>query len=85
MSPSIGSNKSERKAKGYIFVDGRQVADTLQCAHCGGHFVSVRGSGTRRGFCLACNQVTCGAPKCDEHIPFEKKLDEYERGRRGSL
>ena len=81
----MGGPQAQRRANGAIIVDGVQVADTMQCCHCGGHFIPVRGSGTRRGFCLACGQVTCGLPGCDEHMPFEKKLDEYERGKRRSL
>jgi hypothetical protein len=81
----VDDAKSVRRPNGAIIVDGKQVADTMQCCHCGGHFVVVKGSGTKRGFCLACGKVTCGAPACDEHIPFEKKLDQFERGKRGSL
>ena len=77
--------KAVRRPKGAIFVDGVQVADTMQCCHCGSHFVPARGSGIKRGFCLLCGQVTCGGPKCDDHVPFEKKLDEYERGKRVAL
>ncbi len=64
---------------GAILVDGVQVATTHQCCHCGGHFTSVKGSGTRRGFCLKCMRVTCGAPECDPCVPFEKKLEMMER------
>ena len=55
--------------------------DTLQCCHCGGHFEVVKGSGKIRGWCMLCNQVTCGKPKCDEHYPIEKKLDDFEKGK----
>lgn len=54
-------------------VDGREVAHTLQCPHWGGHFVSRRGSGARRTFCLRCLAVTYGNPACDPCIPFEIK------------
>ena len=59
---------------GAIIVDGIQVASTHQCCHCGGHFQSVKGSGTKRGFCLKCMKVTCGAEQCDPCLPFEKQL-----------
>lgn len=65
---------------GAILVDGVQVATTHQCCHCGGHFTSVKGSGTRRGFCLKCMRVTCGASECDPCVPFEKKLEMIEKG-----
>lgn len=54
----------ERKPHGVIFLDGREVAHTLQCPHCGGHFVSYRGSGQRRSFCVRCHAVTCGQAAC---------------------
>jgi len=64
---------------GAILVDGVQVSTTHQCCHCGGHFISVKGSGIRRGFCLKCMRVTCGAPECDPCVPFEKKLEMIEK------
>jgi hypothetical protein len=54
---------------------------TLQCRHCGAHFVVVKGSGRIRGFCLACMGPTCGARKCIAHSPFEKRLDLVELGK----
>lgn len=62
--------KHERKPHGIIFVNGQEVATTLQCPHCMGHFVSRKGSGHRRTFCMKCMEVTCGAPQCDECKPF---------------
>lgn len=67
------------KHVGSIFVDGHEVAETMQCCHCGGHFVYRKGSGTDRGFCTLCNQMTCGKKACDPHVPFEKKLDLLEQ------
>lgn len=67
------------KADGAIIIDGRQVADTHQCCHCDQHFVSVKGSGIRRGFCMNCMHVTCGAPECHPCIPFLKKLEQMEQ------
>jgi hypothetical protein len=66
---------------GGIIIDGRQVASTLQCCHCGNHFVTVKGSGIIRGYCYACSDVTCGAVACMTHYPFEKKLDDIESGK----
>lgn len=70
---------------GHWLVDGKEVADTLQCVHCGDHFVVVFGSGKRRGFCMNCNGTTCGKPGCHACIPFEKKLDLYEAGKISTL
>lgn len=64
----------ERKPSGAIIVDGLEVAHTRQCCHCGMHFVSVRGSGKVRGFCLRCHKITCGAAGCDPCVPFEERL-----------
>ena len=61
----MADEKFERTAHAAFLVDGREVAHTLQCPHCGSHFVSRRGSGARRTFCLRCRAVTCGNPACD--------------------
>lgn len=50
------------------------VGDTLQCCHCGAHWIPVKGSGIERGFCRKCMQVTCGKPTCNICIPQEKQL-----------
>jgi hypothetical protein len=55
--------------------------DTLQCCHCQRIWVVQPGSGKRRGFCLKCNQVTCGSEACGECVPFEKKIELYEAGK----
>lgn len=66
-----------REHGGFI-ENGLQIASTLQCPHCGGHFISTPGSGIRRTFCTRCHAVTCGHRNCDECIPFEAKLDFVE-------
>ncbi len=62
--------QSVRKPHGHIFVNGQQVADTLMCCHCNGHFIPRRGSGIKRGFCMRCMEVTCGRAECRECRPF---------------
>ena len=81
MAEFINDPKFERSPHGAFIVDGREVAHTLQCRHCGRHFVSVKGSGIKRGFCLRCVGVTCGAPGCDICVPFEKRLEYHEKGK----
>lgn len=54
----------ERKPHGLILVNGKEVATTLQCPHCGGHFISFKGSGHRRSFCARHMAVTCGKDAC---------------------
>lgn len=68
---------------GGIVVDGVQVASTLRCPHCGGHFESRPGSGKRRAFCLKCQRVTCGNPTCDACIPVEARC-EFVEGKKTS-
>lgn len=29
---------------------------------------------------MLCNKITCGAPACDAHVPFEAKLDFVDGG-----
>ncbi len=53
--------------------------DTSQCCHCGGHFVMKAGSGTQRGFCTRCHEVTCGSATCNPCIPFEEQLRILEK------
>ena len=79
------SATSVRKPSGHILMDGQEIAQTIQCCHCGGHFVSIKGSGKVRGFCMCCHKITCGDPKCNPCVPFEKKLDDYEIGQRSIL
>ncbi len=79
MNP-FGNTKYERNPSGAFIVDGVEMAHTLQCCHCGGHFVSIKGSGKTRGFCLNCMGVTCGKLECNSCIPFGKKLEIMEKG-----
>lgn len=74
--------KFERKPSGTILIDNVESAHTKQCCHCQKHFVSLKGSGTLRGFCRNCMAVTCGSPECNVCIPFKQKLTEYENGKR---
>src|SRR5262245_14806133 len=67
--------KFERNPHGIVYVNGQAVASTLQCPHCDGHFVSRKGSGIRRSFCLRCEAVTCGNPACMTGCtPFHAEL-----------
>lgn len=67
------------QAHGVILEGTKEVADTHQCPHCGMHFVMVKGSGTRRGFCLKCHGVTCGKPECSTKcVPMERQLEMME-------
>ena len=75
----------DRKAQGTIVVDGNEVGQTLKCPHCQAIFEVVRGSGRRRGFCMNCMAPTCGDKKCCECLPWEKRFEEFESGKRKFL
>lgn len=66
------------KEHGGMVIDGVQTSSTLQCPHCGAHFISMPGSGKRRTVCLKCMQVTCGKPVCDACVPLEAQLEHAE-------
>lgn len=72
--------RSSIHADGFVIVDDRQVADTLQCVHCMAHFEVVPGSGNKRGFCTKCAGPTC-SPKCSgKCVPAEQWLTNVEKG-----
>ena len=53
---------------------------TLQCVHCGCHWIPMPGSGRVRGFCMNCSGPICG-PDCAECIPTELMIENMEKGR----
>lgn len=62
---------------------------TVQCVHCGAHFIEPRfektpeGRKTRigRGYCKNCGGFICGK-NCLECVPLEKQLDIMEGTRK---
>lgn len=70
--------KFEKKPSGYFIIEGKEVGHTLQCCHCGKHFLSVKGSGKIRSFCTRCNKIACGDIPCRVCIPAERKLEYQE-------
>jgi hypothetical protein len=58
-----------------------QEHDTVQCCHCGRHWIFVAGSGKKRGFCVQCNGITCGNPVCDRCVPIEQQIENMEKHR----
>jgi hypothetical protein len=71
----------KNREDGVIILNGSVVATTKQCCHCGNHFAMIKGSGKKRGYCLKCNSITCGALECCKCVPFEKKLELFEAGK----
>lgn len=55
----------ERKPDGVFLYNGIEVAHTLKCPHCGGHFISRKGSGHKRRFCLKHMAPICDNPYCN--------------------
>jgi len=77
--------RSLRSPKGTFLENGQEVADTHMCCHCGRHWVFRAGSGKRRGWCFNCNSMHCGRKECSSCIPFMKKIEEIEAGKRRSI
>ncbi len=66
-----------RKAAGYILIDNRVVADTLQCVHCYKHFIARKDASDPR--CNKCDGWTCGKTSCIIRcIPKEAFLEHLE-------
>lgn len=81
--PGDPEYKSDRVAAGICHTDEGEVAITLQCVHCGMHWIPIRGSGRRRGFCTNCCGPLCGKKECLEAcMPYEKRLDIRDRIRK---
>jgi hypothetical protein len=68
-----------RNPHGLVYLDGQEVGETLQCCHCGRHFVVRRGSGRIRGWCAIEGKPTCGRPECVPCVPLEKRMLQMER------
>lgn len=75
-----GEPEYVRKPHGTIIVGTNEAASTLSCVHCNSHWIVVKGSGIKRGWCTLCFGPTCGAVQCFNCVPFEKKLEMMERG-----
>lgn len=68
-----------RKPSGAIIIEGQHVCDTTSCAHCGHHWIPIKGSGITRGWCHNCNGPLCGCQECFECMDFRKRMDLYEK------
>ena len=49
---------------------------TMQCKHCGRHWVVEPGSGRSRGWCFNCAGPTCGAERCEKVCEAQEKMIE---------
>lgn len=80
-APSVPRH-SARRASGYVYStgDGPDIeGETLQCQHCGSHWVINPGSGRQRGWCLSCDGPTCGKGLCETVCtPVERLLERIE-------
>jgi len=77
-----GTAKAHRKASGCITIDGQEAADTIQCEHCGLHFVWTVELLKRGVWCRNCG-LTCGRPECLECVHWRKKFEQAEREGKG--
>ena len=85
----ILSTASVRKPNGWycsmaMDSDATSDRDTVQCVHCGRHWIwdraileALKGD---LGFCQRCNGITCGK-ECQACVPQEQMLDNIEAGR----
>lgn len=74
------------KESGWLFItdpdsDKCVTIATVQCKHCGRHWLWKKGSGRKRGWCTRCNGFTCGNDLCDYCVPQEQLLENIEQGR----
>lgn len=70
--------------EGELIITGERVtrAALKTCPHCGMFFAMIKGSGAIRSTCSRCpGRVTCGNPKCFDHVEIERKFDLVESGR----
>lgn len=66
---------------GYLIGTGNFTTierDTVQCVHCGMHYIVQPGSGKQRGFCLKCMGATCGQAQCHTCVTIAQRLDMHE-------
>ena len=74
--------RSNKGPAGYIVVSdpsGKiQDGETLQCVHCGMHWIYEPGSGRERGWCGRCMGVTCGSQRCCICVPYEAQIEIME-------
>lgn len=77
-----GEHSLRRAGGNYEIVDpdcATVSGDTFTCPHCSRIEFVTTGSGKRRGWCGLCGAPTCGRSCCVACVPFEKKLEAFER------
>ena len=70
--------RTKRRVASYSLAieDGAKTEyDYQRCCHCQKHLRIIPGSGTIRGFCQRCNDVTCGKQGCQPCVPFQRRMD----------
>lgn len=76
--------KNKREA-GYIVMatEGNGIIEsaTRQCPHCGGHWEIKPSKAKTIHWCANCDGEVCGKPGCFTCYPFEKKMEDYEKGK----
>ena len=57
-----------------------QERDTFQCVHCGRHRrIKAQNLSVRPEYCFMCDGPHCDTETCWVCVPFERKLEAYER------
>jgi hypothetical protein len=80
----ISIHSKTRKVAGEVILTDIETGKethfaTAQCVHCQVHWVVQPGSGKRRGYCLYCKGMLCGADECIKScVPFEAQLEYTE-------
>lgn len=60
---------------------GKEVADTVQCCHCGRHGTWTKDTWKKSGWCINCQRVRCGRKECEPCVHWEKRMEIYEKKR----
>lgn len=81
----FGKTIGVRRPKGQFIIEGQVVAELLQCCHCNAQFVVVKGFEKNHGYCMRCGAHKCAREECQTCVPFEQRLESYEKGNRASL
>lgn len=64
-------------------VPGRVEREMARCCHCERYWIIEPGSGRKRGFCMGCNAVNCGAQACVEKCnPWERQFEAMRQRQR---
>ena len=61
--------------------NGKEVADTVQCCHCGMHLTWTKKTWKQTGWCINCQRIRCQKKECQTCCHWEKRMEKYEKMR----